>query len=287
MATSFEEYIRQLRELEQSDNKAALHSFISLNEPVLSYFKGIWEPLQSILQSSNVDTGIIKELKPILVHLSEIKDAYNSLRVNSSRECRDEINQFQKQIDSITIPTYAAVLSKLQLLESKNRSALQREKSGGNDSDYWLKNKDRILSGQFSTTKDFSLAETHISEGRSLAFFNSLVTHSQKASSLNNVYVAAKNILQGGQLVDLLWSLVRSSISFGKKDDAILDLIYRADSSESLSRIESYCTSDRTLSAFKSKKSALDTKGGSSKGCLVAFIIAAIVATIVFFAVFV
>lgn len=123
MSNDFDSYLKQLQELEQSDNRAALYSFCSLNEPILSYFKSIWGPLQTILSSSHVDTSIINELKPILPQLSEVKEKYESLKSHTSNECRDEIIHFQTRIDALTVytcePTYRALLT----LELKNQNA--------------------------------------------------------------------------------------------------------------------------------------------------------------------
>ena len=124
MEDAFDSYIKKLNELEQAENRAALYSFCSLNEPVLSYFKSIWAPLQSILQSSQVDTEIIDEVKPMLVILSEIRDIYESLKSRPAKSCQDEIIHFQTRIDSLTVCTCDATYKALLTLESKNKNAL-------------------------------------------------------------------------------------------------------------------------------------------------------------------
>lgn len=293
MANNFDSYLKQLQELEQSDNRAALYSFCSLNEPILSYFKGIWGPLQSILQSSNVDTGIINEIKPILVHLSEIKDAYESLKSNASKDYKNEIIQFQKQIDSITVSTYSGVAAKLKTLENKNRLALNSpstpKKSPTNSALKWANAKDRILRGEISTLEDISLAEEHLAEGTTLSFFKSLASKTKNASVLNNVYVYAKRALSSGQWADMLWTLVRTGVSYDRKEDAVLDLLYRTDDPNSLSELGRYCYTERTRSVYNSKCEAVNKKSGGGRGAGKTLLVLVIIgiAIAIFFGMFV
>lgn len=285
MEDAFDSYIKQLQQLEQSENRASLYSFCSLNEPVLSYFKSIWGPLQSILQSSQVDTGIIDEVKPILAILSEIRDIYESLKSNPAKSCLDEIIHFQKQIDTLTVSTCSGVLLKLQEIDTKNRLALKTARSpkSPTSTSSWANEKDRILRGEISSAADITLAEEHIAEGTSLLFFKSLASKTRKASVLNNVYVYAKKELSAGQWVDMLWALVRTRVSFDKKEDAVLDLLYRTDDPNSLSELEHYCNTDRTRSVYKSKSKK--SKGGSGAGWV--FLVLVIIAIAVFFTMFV
>lgn len=276
MQNDFDSYIKQLQELEQSDNKATLYSFCSLNEPILSYFKGIWNPLQAILCSSYVDTRIINEIKPILKDLSEIKDSYQSLKVNAKPEIKDEVLRFQEQIDAMTIYTYTSVVSKLHTLQQKNNAVVPKvEKMPVSNEKYWNDNKERILRGDLSTLGDISLAEAHVSEGRSLFFFKSLAAATKQASVLDNIYSLSKIFFEGENLISILWCLVSSSVSFLKKEDAILDLLYRIDKVEDLNRIHRYCNTQRTIETYSRKSKALTSK---PSGCL---------STIVFFVVFI
>ncbi|MCQ2304362.1 MAG: hypothetical protein MJZ97_05135 [Bacteroidales bacterium] len=125
MQNRFDDYIRQMQNLEQSDNKNTLSSFCTLNKATLSYFKGIWEPLQTMLCSSNIDINFISKIESILGQLDDIKDRYESLKNNASREYKDDIKMFQKQIDSITYLNWTTVSSRLINLENNNRDALR------------------------------------------------------------------------------------------------------------------------------------------------------------------
>lgn len=293
MPNDFESYLKQLQQLEQSDNCSALYSFCTLNGPVLSYFKGIWGPLQSILQSSQVDTGIINEIKPILVHLSDIKDTYESLKSNASKDCKEEILQFQKQIDSITVSTYSSVAAKLKTLENKNRLALRTpslpKKSPSTSAVKWADAKERILRGEMSSLEDIALAEEHVTEGATLSFFKSLASKTKKASVLNSIYVSAKRALSSGQWADMLWALVRSGVSYDRKEDAVLDLLYRTEDPNSLSELGRYCYTEKTRSVYNSKFKAVNKKAGGGRGAgkvlLIIVIIAAVIA--IFFSMFV
>ncbi len=124
MQNSFDDYIRQLQNLEQNDNRNALISFCTLNETTLSYFKGIWEPLQTMIRSSNIDINIISKIESILGQLDDIKYRYESLKNNASRDYKDDIKMFQKQIDSTTYLNWTTVSSRLKSLEDNNRKAL-------------------------------------------------------------------------------------------------------------------------------------------------------------------
>ncbi len=124
MQNRFDDYLRQMQNLEQSDNKNTLSSFCTLNKATLSYFKGIWEPLQTMLCSSNIDINFISKIESILGQLDDIKDRYESLKNNASREYKDDIKMFQKQIDSITYLNWTTVSSRLKSLEDNNRKAL-------------------------------------------------------------------------------------------------------------------------------------------------------------------
>ena len=125
MQNRFDDYIRQMQDLEQSDNKNTLISFCTLNETTLSYFKGIWEPLQTMIRSSNIDINIISKIESILGQLDDIKDRYESLKNNASREYKDDIKMFQKQIDSTTYLNWTTTSSRLINLENNNRDALR------------------------------------------------------------------------------------------------------------------------------------------------------------------
>ena len=129
MPNSFDSYIKQLQELEQSDNRASLYSFCSLNEPILSYFKSIWGALQTILISPNVDSRVIDEIKPLLVRLSDIKDKYEFIKRNPFNNGRDDIKQFQFKIDSLTPATCNSVWNSLLELERHINEEVASRKS--------------------------------------------------------------------------------------------------------------------------------------------------------------
>ena len=290
MADNFESYLKQLQEIEQSDNRATLYTFCSLNEPVLSYFKGIWGPLQNILQSSQVDTGIIKDIRPALVHLSDIKDRFESIRSNIASDCHDEVLQFQKQIDAITVYSYGGVDSRLKELEEKNRQGLLKDarnkkkaESGrstktSTGASTWDEVKDRILKGQMSSSEDIALAEEHIAEGATLSFFKSLASKTRKTDVLDNVYIYAQKALGTGQWVDLLWTLVRTGIPFDKKEAALLDLIDRTDDPNALTELGNYCDTERSRSFFNRKyKSVVKQSGGGSNASKVLTVIGIII----------
>lgn len=121
MPENFDSYIQRLKELEQAENKAALFSFCSLNESVLSYFKGVWEPLQLLINSSSgIDIGIISDVKKVLPELTDIQFRYNKLQSEANSHCKALIESFQDRIDSLNINNVQSVLRDLTDLEQKN-----------------------------------------------------------------------------------------------------------------------------------------------------------------------
>ncbi len=288
MSNQFDSYINQLKELELSDNKATLSSFVILNKSVLSYFKGIWEPLQTILQSSHVDTNIINEIKPILFQLAEIKDTYESLKANACRECEDEILQFQKQIDIITVSTYSFSLAKLKELYEKNSKALKASasKKRSNESESrWANVRDWILRGELPSMEDIFLAEEHVSEGATLPFFKNLALKTKKANILNKIYTNAQEELSPEEWVELLWTLVRSGVSYDRKDDVLIELLNKTSERDSLLELGKYCNNDKTRSIYLSRLEATDKRDGSrsTKVLLIILFIAAVIAFFIFF----
>lgn len=139
MPRSFEEYIGQLKELEQADNRAALYSFCTLNEHVLSFFKGIWGPLQILLGSSSCGPEVIEELKPALSRLSEIRNKYEYLKLNAKVYCKEDIIRFQEEIDAMSVLTVNKVWEALLALELYNESpVLYNINTRGSDSEQSL-----------------------------------------------------------------------------------------------------------------------------------------------------
>lgn len=283
MADAFDSYIKKLSELEQADNRAALFSFCSLNEPLLSFFKGIWEPLQTILHSSNISPDVLSEVKGILPQLNAIKERYESL-LKTSGINQDLVIKFKKQIDSITTTNYASVGIRLEELEKHIRTSqsqsLERERKEI-DSAYWQNNKNRILSGNFSASKDVALAEEHMSEGSSATFYLNLITYTNNAIILGNIYIAAKK-LQIEERYAVMLKLINKGIPFDKKDDAVLDIIYNANSTQKLDSVKGYCITAKQKEMLNAKYRVLSHIKIVSKqpGCLAFIIILVIVGSI-------
>lgn len=231
---NFESYIQQLQNLEQSDNKAALSSFCILNQPVLSFFKNIWEPLQSILNAPIIDLEIISDVKLLLPELAQIKEEYEFLKKSSVGQ-RDEVKSFQNKIDMLTSSTCHATLLELQQLKKDLISSTNQQKDGAN-------NVAGALMSGFKSQEEVLYAEKHLEESQDEAFFIQLINNTNKLSVLNRIYrhITKTFPASSKERINVLYALVRHKEYFERKSAAIRDLISFCKTKASLMELLNY-----------------------------------------------
>lgn len=116
MADGFNEYIKQLQEIEDAENVASLKAIRVMNEEVLSFFPSIWESINNLIISNSVPLDVIDEIKKHLTSLSHCKMQINTL--SSSKKSQfysDKISALLNQRLALTI--YEAELYERELFE--------------------------------------------------------------------------------------------------------------------------------------------------------------------------
>ena len=233
MSNDFDTYLSKLQKFEQDENRSTLSSFCTMNKTVLSYFKGIWEPINNVIKSSNVDAGIVADIKSALPVLSQLKDEFESLK-DGVHGGDDEVLRFQSRIDSLTCTTCHAVLHDLQTLKSRMSrpdESGERINSGGS-----------VMDGHFSSQEDLLFAEKHLEEGDNKSFFINLVNNTQKAGVLNRIFRhVSKNFpLNSKERKEIMYSLVRKDLSFERRHAAVAELIKSANTKVALMEFLNY-----------------------------------------------
>ena len=105
MKNSFEDYIKQLQELENAENVASLKAICEMNEGVLSFFPSIWESINNLIFSNSVPLDVIDEIKKHLTSLSHCKRYINTL--SSSEKSKF----FANNIDALLYQRHALTIS--------------------------------------------------------------------------------------------------------------------------------------------------------------------------------
>lgn len=311
MSNAFDTYLKQLSELEQSENRTALQSLCISEEPILSNFKSIWGALQILLQSTNIDAKIVEDIKSAVPIMYDVKASVDLLLQTPSKAHAEEIKCLQKEIDRLTLVGLNRFSKKIEDLSLKNKAALEAEECQRRREDDIRKLNDetrrkqqqkkkeeeeeerlrqaedekrnRIFAGQIVSANDLAYAELHVCEGTQYPFFKSLIRKTSNPEVLNNIYVVAQNNLKNHQLHYVMWELMVSKISFSKKEDAVIYLICRAKTVDSLTSIGYYCKTEKLKIMYENKRKALRSETGCL-GCFSSILIFALLASVAIFA---
>ena len=79
MTNGFNDYIKQLEELEKAENITSLKAMLSLHQDSFSFFPAVYDAINRIITSGLVTQETIKEIKELLPVISDTQRSYNQL----------------------------------------------------------------------------------------------------------------------------------------------------------------------------------------------------------------
>ena len=129
MADGFNDYIRQLHELENAENVASLKAIREMNEGILSFFPSIWGSINNLISSKSVPLDVIDEIKSNLTSLSQCKKYINML--SSSEKSKFYANNIAALLNQrLTLSLSESVSYERELLEMvhHNETKLNEER---------------------------------------------------------------------------------------------------------------------------------------------------------------
>lgn len=129
MANNFDDYIKQLQGLENSENTASLKAIKDLHGGVLSYFPKVIAGVNSILSSGSVPEKVVQEIEKSIPELSRCKSAHlQLLSCERSQLYRGEIQRLLDAKDSKTLSDVTPYCEAILGMISKNEQQLRSEK---------------------------------------------------------------------------------------------------------------------------------------------------------------
>ena len=130
MQNNFDDYIKQLQNLESSENIASLKSLRDMHSVVLLHFPAIMEGVNNLIASGSVPEGIINDIKEKIPVLSRCRKLHDELSASEkSHLYSSSIERLLQQKETVTLLEVEQYQSDLADLLQKNDIQIKTEKN--------------------------------------------------------------------------------------------------------------------------------------------------------------
>lgn len=130
MQNSFEDYIKQLQELESAENVVTMKALRDMNENSLKFFPVIWKSINQMIDTNSVTFDVVQDIKEHLPVLSKCKRNYDELsKVQRSKYHSTKITKLLSLKNSLTIQEAKSYESELEEMLRMNEAKLLEEKT--------------------------------------------------------------------------------------------------------------------------------------------------------------